>query len=144
VWLDWGRSFLCPQRLSDWRSIAGTARARSAHEPGSLFCASSFTDHACLFCGARNLLFVAVVARVFRNVAAALEISSLRPEHRSSWRDGVLTRLVARGGRPILSRAAVSVAVSLSPSPHRDHHSLPAGFSRPRPTHFFGCTESIS
>src|SRR5436190_2112335 len=114
-------------------------------QPGlDLLRASSFTDHACLFCGTRNLLFAAVVARVFRNVAAALEISSVHPKHRSSWRDGVLTRLVARGRRPILSRAAVSVALSLSPSEQRDNHSLPARCWRHRPTHFFGCTESIN
>ena len=60
-----------------------------------------------------HLFFVAVVARIFRNVAAALEISVVGAKHRASWRNRFLACLVPRGRGSILSRATFSFALSL-------------------------------
>src|SRR5205814_8019966 len=77
-----------------------------------------------LICSARGLLFVAVVARVSRHGAAALEISFLCPKHRAARRDGVLARMVARDRGPILSRLAVDSDFDQLLAACGHHHSL--------------------
>src|SRR6266516_3510421 len=95
--LDRCRSFLCPQWLPDRRPIARPARTRTIDQAWALLRTTRLADHAGLLRGPRDLFFVAVVARIFRNVTAALEISFVGAKHRASWRDRVLARLVSRG-----------------------------------------------
>src|SRR4029077_955434 len=105
------------------------ASAPSAHQSRPVLRPPRAANHAGLLRRPRDLFFVAVVPRIFRNVTAALEISVVGAKHRASWRNRFLACLVARGRGSILSRASFSFALSLSPSTRGHHHSMP---DRPR------------
>src|SRR4029077_9389167 len=120
------------------------ASAPSAHQSRPVLRPPRAANHAGLLRRPRDLFSAAVVARIFRNVTAALEISVVGAKHRASWRNRFLTCLVARGRGSILSRASFSFASSVLPSARGDHHSLPNRYWRHRLTRFSGCTESIS
>src|SRR5207253_2216496 len=72
----------------------------------------------------------------------ALEISVVGAKHRTSWRHGIFTRLVARGCRPILPRASFALTCPVSPPARVRDHCLHHHFRRNRSSHDPGVSES--
>src|SRR5439155_10410783 len=114
------------------RAIARSARTRTIDQAWALLCSRRLPNHAGLLCHSGGLLLVAVVARVSRHGAAALEISIVCPKHSASRWDRVLARMVARGRRPILSLSAVHPAPCESVAARCADYSMRYRFRRAR------------
>src|SRR5439155_20825607 len=128
----------------NWRPVARPTCARSAHQSRPVLRPARVANHAGVLRDPRDLFLVAVLARIFRDVTAALEISLVGAEHCASWRNRLFTCLVPRGGRSILSCATFYFALSLSPSARGHSPSVSNRYWRHHLTRFSGCTESIS
>jgi Acyltransferase family len=142
-WIGVDLFFVLSGYLIGGQLLAPLARGQRI-KLGRFFTRRSIANRAGVLRRARGLFFAAIVARIFRDVAAALEISVIGAKHRASWGHRFLTCLVARSRGPILSGATFSFALSLSASALGNHHSMPDRFWRHRLTRFSGCTESIS